>query len=65
MTGSAAKEPEFVSSHDLAKAADAFVAAMGSQNRKLFSWNINNVATNSDVMRELRAALGRAYVPEY
>ncbi len=57
-------EPEFVSRVDLAEAADAFVAAMGSRNRMMFSANLRNVASNSDAMQELFAALGRAYVPE-
>jgi hypothetical protein len=57
-------EPEFVSRQALAEAADAFVAAMGSRNRMMFSSNLRNVASNSDAMLELHAALGRAYVPE-
>ncbi len=57
-------EPEFVSRTDLAEAADAFVAAMGSRNRMMFSANLRNVASNSDAMQELFAALGRTYMSQ-
>lgn len=58
------REPEFVSREDLARAADEFVAAMGTRNRMMLSKNLRNVASNSDAMQELFAALGRAYVPD-
>lgn len=46
-------------------AAQAFVAALGQENRKFLTENLRNVETNSDGMAAIKQALYRHPDPDY